>query len=39
MLSLRCLLDIQMKNSRRNWIYESGVKQEVRAGDIIEMSV
>lgn len=33
MLKVRCLLDIQMENSRRNWIYKSGVKGEVGAGD------
>lgn len=39
MLSLRCLLDIQTENSRRNWIYKSGVKGEVRPGDTIEISI
>lgn len=33
MLNVRSLSDIQMENSGRNWIYKSGVKGEVGAGD------
>lgn len=32
MLSSRCLLHIQMENSRKSWIWKSGVKGEDTAG-------
>lgn len=39
MLNLRSLLDIQMENSRRYWIYKSGVKEEDGAGNINEIPI